>query len=83
MLDYLPFLEGYSIIELAPSKKFTGKTLRELDLINLYGVQVIAIKELIPERLNLIPTGDSIMKDSNILVLLGSNEGLEKLRGEE
>lgn len=83
MLDYLPFLEGYSIIELAPSKKFTGKTLRELDLINRYGVQIIAIKELIPERLNLIPTGNSIMKDSDILVLLGSNEGLEKLREED
>jgi trk system potassium uptake protein len=83
MLDYLPFLEGYSIIELAPPKRFTGKTLRELDLINSYGVQVIAIKELIPERLNFIPTGDSVVKDSDILILLGANDGLEKLRGEE
>ena len=42
MLDYLPFIEGYSIIELATPKRFEGKTLRELDLINRFGVQVLA-----------------------------------------
>ena len=51
MLDYLPFLEGYSIIELAPPKTFVGKSLRDLDLINRFGVQVVAIKELVPNRL--------------------------------
>ncbi|MDY7032481.1 MAG: TrkA family potassium uptake protein [Thermodesulfobacteriota bacterium] len=82
MLDYLPFLEGYSIIELVPPKEFAGKKLSELDLINRYGVQVIAIKELVPEHMNLVPKGQSVIKDSDILILLGSNIGLDKLRKE-
>ena len=80
MIDYLPFLEGYSIIELAPPKGFIGKSLRELDLINRYGIQVVAVKEIIPDRLSLIPTARFVFKDSDILILLGPNEALDKLR---
>ena len=83
MLDYLPFVEGYSIIELAPLKRFIGKSLRELDLINLYGVQVIAIKEFVPDRVHLIPTAQFVIKDSDVLVLLGPNDLLDKLREAE
>ncbi len=80
ILQYLPFLEGYSIIELSPPKEFIGKALKEIDLINKYSVQVIAIKELVPDRLNMIPTGHFIIKDSDILILLGPNSSLKKLQ---
>ncbi len=80
IVEYLPFIEGYSIVELAPPKSFTGKKLEDLDLINQYGVQVIAVKEIIPERLNMIPTGNFLVKDSDILILLGPNDSLSKLQ---
>jgi trk system potassium uptake protein TrkA len=80
MLDYLPFLEGYSIIQLAPPNRFIGKSLRELNLINKFGVQVVAVQEVVPERLNLIPTAQFVLKDSDIMILLGPNEALDELR---
>lgn len=80
MIDYLPFLEGFSIIELSPPKAFVGKSLRDLDLINRFGVQVVAIKELVPDRLDLIPTAQRVLKDSDLMILLGPNESFEKLR---
>jgi trk/ktr system potassium uptake protein len=80
MLDYIPFVEGYSIIELASPKSFIGKTLHELDLINRYGVQVVAIKEIVPDRLILIPTARFALKDSDIMILLGPNKAFDKLR---
>lgn len=80
MLDYLPFLKGYSIIELAVPNQFIGKALEEVNLINKFGILMIAIKEIIPERLNLIPKGNFILKDSDIMILLGPNEAFEKLR---
>lgn len=80
LIEYLPVLEGFSIIQLAPPNEFIGKSLRELNLINRYGVQVVAIKELVPERLNMIPTAKFILKDSDIMILLGPNKALEKLR---
>jgi len=82
MLDYLPFIEGYSIVQLSPAMSFIGKTLRELNLINRYGVQIIAVKEIVPDRLNVIPTANYVLKDSDILIVLGPNESIEKLRDE-
>jgi trk system potassium uptake protein TrkA len=79
MLDYLPFIEGYSIIEMSPPRQFLGKSLRELNLINRFGVQVVAIKELVSDRLNLIPTAHYVLRDSDLMILLGPNEALEKL----
>ena len=57
ILDYLPFIEGFSIVEFSPPASLTGKNLKDLDLINRFGVQVLGVKEVIPERLNMIPTG--------------------------
>ena len=82
MLDYLPFMEGYGIIELAPPRSFIGKTLKELDLINRFGIQVIAIKEIIPERMNMIPKAQFVIKDSDIMILMGHEKALDQLRGE-
>ncbi len=80
MLEYLPVIGGYSIVEFVPPKQFIGKSLKELDLINKYGVQVVAVRETVPDRLQLIPTGKFVVKDSDVLILLGPDESLEKLR---
>ena len=52
-----PSWRAYSIAQLAPPREFIGKTLIELDLINKFGIQVVAVKELVPENVVLIPTG--------------------------
>jgi trk system potassium uptake protein len=83
ILDYLPFLDGYSIVELLSPKNFIGKNLKELNLINRYGVQVLAIKKILPDQLNMIPKGQYILKDEDILILLGPNHALDLLRKKE
>jgi len=57
--------------------------LRELDLVNRYVIQVVAIKEIILDQLNLIPTAQFVVKDSDILILLGPNKAFDKLREKE
>lgn len=80
LLDFFPLVEGYNLMEMAPPKAFIGKALKDLDLINRYGVQVVAVKELVPDKLNIIPTGNFVLKDSDIMILLGPSDALEKLR---
>jgi trk system potassium uptake protein TrkA len=80
VLDYLPFMEGYSIAQLAPPREFIGKSLIELDLINKHGIQVVAVKELVPENVVMIPTGRFVIKDSDILFLLGPDQALAELQ---
>jgi len=79
ILDYIPLPSGFSIQEIAPPDKFIGKSLRELDLRNKSGILVVAIRELVPEKIHLSPPADFVIKDSDILVILGEDVQLSKL----
>lgn len=80
LIDYFPFMEGYSIIQIAVPSHFIGKSLKDMNINYTYGVQVIAVKEFVPERVIMIPRGDFIMKDSDMLTILGPNDAIEKLK---
>jgi trk system potassium uptake protein TrkA len=54
--------------------------LAELDLINKYGIQVVAVKELIPDNHVIIPTGMFVIKDSDVLVMIGPEKQMTRLR---
>ncbi len=79
VLEYLPLPSGFGIQEIAPPEKFIGKSLRELDLRNKLGILVIAIRELVPEKINLAPSADFVIKDSDIMVIIGEDAQLAKL----
>lgn len=78
VLEYLPLLSGVGIQEMAPPDNFIGKSLRELDIRNNYGIQVIAIREIIPEKITYIPKADFVIKDSDILIVMGDEKKLDK-----
>ncbi|MGB8951057.1 MAG: TrkA family potassium uptake protein [Candidatus Aminicenantales bacterium] len=79
VLEYLPLMSGISIQEIAPPEKFIGKSLKELDLRNKYGIQVIAVKEFVPEKTIYIPTADFVIKDSDVLIIMGEEGQLAKI----
>ena len=79
VLEYLSLTPEYGIQEIAAPGKFIGRSLKELDLINKYGIQIIAIKEIIPDRMVFIPKADFVIKDSDILVIIGEEKKLAKI----
>jgi len=79
ILECLPLVSGVSIEEVAPPERFIGKSLRELDLRNKYGIQVIAVRELIPERTLYVPPADFVIKDSDVLIVMGDEKMLDKM----
>lgn len=80
ILDYFEIAEGYSIVEIAPPAPFVNRTLADLDLRNRYNVQVIMIKEIVPERITVVPKATQLIKESDVLVLLGRDEDLDRLQ---
>ena len=80
ILEYIPLAEGYSIVDLAPPKSIVGKTLGDLDLTNKFNVQVIVVKELIPEKVTMIPRADYKVKSSDILVIMGEDKNILKVQ---
>ena len=43
------------------------------------GVQVIAVKEIIPDNVIVIPRADFVIKDSDILLVMGDEKNLKKV----
>lgn len=83
LLDYLPSIQDYSIVRIPPPKSFVGKALRELNLINRFGVQIVAIRKKDSEDLNIIPTANYKVMEDDLMIILGPNEALNKLQNEE
>ncbi len=80
VLDYLSLTSGLSVVELAPTRGMAGKTLAQLALGRDSGIQVLAIRELVPDRVLIAPRADQVVKDSDILVVMGPEEQISRLR---
>jgi trk system potassium uptake protein TrkA len=55
------------------------KTIGELYLRSKYHIEVIALREMLPERLTAVPRADLVIKDSDILVGIGKEEDIQKV----
>ncbi|MFH1993751.1 MAG: TrkA family potassium uptake protein [Pseudomonadota bacterium] len=81
VLDFIPLAKGFDLLQVDPPRAFIGKTLKELDLRAKYGVYIIAIKELVPENFILVPPADFLIKDSDLLIMVGKDEDIKRIKG--
>jgi trk system potassium uptake protein TrkA len=80
VLDFIPLSEDFDLVQVAPSREFIGKSLKDLNLRARYNVHVIAIKELVPENFVLVPPANFVIKDSDILIMLGKSQDIKKIK---
>jgi len=80
VLDYIPLSEDYTISEVVPPPSFMGKTIGELRLRTKYHVEVIAVREMLPDRVRMVPKADFVLKDSDILVVIGKTADVQKIK---
>ncbi len=90
VFQHIAFPAGYTLIEIAAPRSFIGKTLKGVDLRGKYGVLCVAIQRKVPA---IDDKGHSLMKtvvqpapdpadkihENDTLVLVGANEGIEKI----
>jgi trk system potassium uptake protein TrkA len=79
VLDYIPLSEDYTISELVPPTSFFGKTIGELHMRSKHHIEVIAIREMMPERLTMVPRAEFVIKDSDVLVVIGKEKDIQKI----
>jgi trk system potassium uptake protein TrkA len=80
VLDFIPLAEDFEMVQVGPPSEFIGKNLKELNLRALYNVHIIAIKELVPENFVLVPPASFVIKDSDILIILGKSQDIKRIR---
>ncbi len=80
LLDYVPLGPEYSIMEVAVPDSFIGKSLQDLQIRNKYRIQIVAIRDALTDTLNVIPKGEDVLKDSDVLVVRGALDDLDRFR---
>jgi len=80
VLDYIPLADDYMICEIAPPAGFIGKTLAELQLRNKYHIDVIAVRDMLTEKINMVPAAHFVVKDSEVLIVVGREEDIDKIK---
>lgn len=79
LLNYTPISPGYSMQEMPTPDAFIGETLLALQLPQRYSVAVIAIHDVLTDELFVVPPADYVLKDSDTILVVGSDEALERL----
>jgi trk system potassium uptake protein TrkA len=80
VLDFIPLAEEFDLIQVGPPRDFIGKSLKDLNLRAKHNVHIIAIKELVPENFILVPPANFVIKDSDILIMLGKSEDIRRIK---
>ncbi len=78
LLNYVRLGEGFSIQEMAVPEKWNGRTIRELQLRQTFDITVIALHDVLNDRILPSPDPDSTLKDSDTLLVAGSDAALAK-----
>jgi len=80
ILDYIPLTDDYIIGEIAPPDHFVGKSIAELQLRQKYHIEVIAIRDVLTDQIQMMPRADFLIKGSEVLVVIGKEANIEKVK---
>lgn len=77
ILEYIQLAPDYSIMEVKALDTWIGKNLMEIDMRSKYGINVMAIKH--ENEINIAVMATDIIKENDVLVVIGHNDDLNKL----
>lgn len=80
VLDFIPLAKDFDLVQVVPPREFLGKSLAQLNLRARHNVQIIAVKELTPENMVLAPPADFVVKSSDLLIMLGRSQDINKIK---
>jgi trk system potassium uptake protein TrkA len=82
VVEFLPLLAGFSLIEVKAPPEFVGKSLRELALRNTLNVQIVAIQTRVGGKptLKIVPRAEDVIHKGDLLILLGEDRDLDRIR---
>ena len=80
-VDWIELSNDYSIVEIAVPRRWEGKSLAELDVRKKYGITVVGVMQ--GEKMDLSFDPQTPLPGNVILVLIGANKILEKIKIEE
>ena len=86
LLDYIELSKDFCIVEVPAPGVFVGKSVKDLQIRNRFGLNLIAIKRhgtTGGDSTNVAPGADDTIEPGDVLALLGSNANVAKLEALE
>lgn len=83
LVDYIELSPDFCIVEVPAPREFVGKSVKDLQIRNRFGLNLIAIRrqgETGGNSTNVAPTAEDRIIAGDILALLGSNVDVAKLQ---
>jgi trk system potassium uptake protein TrkA len=80
LVDFVSLGPDYQIIEMAAPSSFVGKTLADLGVRQRHHVHVLAVRDVLTETVTLVPPPNAVIRDSDVLVVLGRTQDNEKFQ---
>jgi trk system potassium uptake protein TrkA len=80
VIDYLPLSDDYMIFEMAPPNSFLGKSIAQLQLRSRYHIEVIAIRDIVSDKIHMVPGAEFVIKDGEILVVIGKEKDIQLIK---
>ena len=75
-MDWIALSNDYSLVEIAVPQKWIGQNLMELKLRDRFGINVVGI--IVDGKVDVTPDPQLPLPEGGILIVIGSNEILEK-----
>ena len=79
VMEYIELSQEFGIVEMEPIPAWVGKTIRQLELRNTYGVNVIAVRSG-EDTIRIPPDIDTPIPADVVMVMLGKYEMFENLK---
>jgi trk system potassium uptake protein TrkA len=79
IVEQLDFGSEHGVFEIKVPKKWVGKTLGDLDVRVKYGLTVLVVKGDQEEDMNVSPLASTEFVETDMLLVLGSQEDIQKL----
>lgn len=77
VLDYIELSPKLSLVEITAPSIIVGRTLQQSNLRAVYGANIVAIKR--SDELIVPPQPNEVILEGDVLIAIGSAEGLQKL----
>ena len=77
VFDYIDLTEEYSIYEIPPLPEWTGKTIKELDIRNRYGIHILGTKA--NGKAKLMPGASYVICQEEHLMVIGKKEDVDRI----
>jgi trk system potassium uptake protein TrkA len=79
ILEFIKLSEDFNIVEIAAPDRFIKHTLRSLELRSKWGIDILAIRNPLTGKVQVMPPADYEVRPDDILIVLGEADAIRKI----